>query len=299
MPKISIYLILFVFSLSLSATAQQKNIIPFQLTNYNNLIIKAVLNKKDTLQLMFHTAANALTLTEDAIKKIKDLKFDRIDSVKSWGGADNTSRYSSKNTLQIGNMQWDNLPLWDDKNSGPYSDGKFGPNLFENKVLDIDFDQKTMTITDVLPAKVKQYEKLNLSFENDMMFVTAEAHLGNSSFKNKYLLHSGYAGAVLFDDQAVSQHQMGQQLTITDEKQLKDSFGNVLKTKKAILPSFTLGKQKLDKVSIGFFEGALGRQKMSIIGSDVLKRFNIIIDAKREFIYIKANKLKKVAYANV
>lgn len=299
MQKISIYLVLIIFSLSLSVSAQQKNTIPFQLTSYNNIAIKAILNKKDTLQLMFHTAANALTLTEDALKKIKDLKFDRTDSVKSWGGANNTSRYSPNNTLQIGSLTWANIPLWEDKNSGQQTDGKFGPSLFENKVLEIDFDKQLITVADQLPAKVKNYEKLKLSFEQEMMFVEAEAHTGKDSFKNKYLIHSGYAGAVLFDDQAVANYKIADQLTITDEKQLKDSFGNVLKTKKAILPSFALGKQKLDNVSVGFFEGALGRQKMSIIGGDVLKRFNIIIDGKRQFIYLKANRLKKVAYANV
>ncbi|RZL55661.1 MAG: hypothetical protein EOO93_19100 [Pedobacter sp.] len=71
------------------------------------------------------------------------------------------------------------------------------------------------------------------------------------------------------------------------------------KTKKAILPTFALGNINLNNVSVGFFEGAIGRQKMSIIGGDVLKRLNIIIDAKREFIYLKSNKLKNLAYSNV
>jgi hypothetical protein len=38
---------------------------------------------------------------------------------------------------------------------------------------------------------------------------------------------------------------------------------------------------------------------MSILGGDVLKRFNIIIDAKREFIYLRPNNLKDTAYSDV
>jgi len=43
----------------------------------------------------------------------------------------------------------------------------------------------------------------------------------------------------------------------------------------------------------------IGRQKMSILGGDVIKRFNIIIDAKRNYIYLKKNKLSKQPYTDV
>lgn len=300
MQKLSSYILFILVGLSLSTTAQEKTYtIPFQLTDYNNLSIQAILNQKDTVNLMFHTAASSLTLTEEALKNIKSLKFGRTDNVKSWGGSDNTSRYSESNTVQIGALKWEHIPIWENKNSGQQTGGKFGLELFDNKTIEIDFDKKVLIISNLLPTKAKTYEKLKLTFEDDMMFVEADATLGNNSLKNKYLIHSGYAGAILFDDQFVADHKIGDQLTITAEKQLKDSFGNVLKTKKAILPSFTIGSQILNNVSVGFFEGALGRQKMSIIGGDILKRFNIIIDAKREFIYLKANKLKDLAYSNV
>ena len=69
--------------LSLTTFAQQKIVIPFTLTEHNNLSIKAVFNQIDTVNLMFHTAANAVTLTEEALQKITSLKFNRTDSVKS------------------------------------------------------------------------------------------------------------------------------------------------------------------------------------------------------------------------
>lgn len=43
--------------------------IHFELTPFNNIKIKAVLNKKDTLNLMFDSATNGLLLTEVAIKE--------------------------------------------------------------------------------------------------------------------------------------------------------------------------------------------------------------------------------------
>ncbi|WP_080054820.1 aspartyl protease family protein [Spirosoma aerolatum] len=271
--------------------------VPFQLTSHNNLSVRAVLNEQDTVKLMFHTAANAVTLTEEALKTVKSLTFAGADSVKSWGGSNNTSRFSTNNRLQIGGRTWPNTPIWENKNSGPETDGKFGIDLFEGKVIELDFDTSRMTIHETLPSKITQYEKLKLIVANDMLFLEAHCMVGNQTLKNQFLIHSGYSGAILLDDQFVAEHKLDDVLNVISEKELKDSFGNVIKTQKAILPGLTIGSQPLANVPVGFFKGALGRQKMSILGGDILKRFNLIIDAKREYVYLKPNRLLKTAYS--
>jgi hypothetical protein len=300
--KQTILSLAFVVSI-LYSLAQEKQVIPektyvipFQLTEHNNLSVQAVLNKKDTVHLMFHTAAGSLTLIEETVKKLSSLHFDGTDSVKSWGGGGNPSRFSKNNSLQIGELQWEDVSIWENKNSGPGTDGKFGLHLFEGKVIEIDFDKKIIILHTSLPRKAKKYEKLKLTFENDNMFLESGCITGKNTVNNKFLIHSGYAGSVLFDDKFAAENNMAQQLKITGEKELKDSHGNVLKTKKAILPALKIGNQKLTHVPVEFFQGAIGRQKMSLIGGDVLKRFNIIIDAQREWIYLTANHSKKTKY---
>ncbi|QHV93722.1 retropepsin-like aspartic protease [Spirosoma endbachense] len=88
----------------------------FQLTESNNLSIEAILNEIDTVNLMVHTAANSVTLTEEAIQKLKSLTFAGTDSVKSWGGGGNSSRFSKGNTLQIGELKWQGVSIWENKN---------------------------------------------------------------------------------------------------------------------------------------------------------------------------------------
>jgi hypothetical protein len=292
-----LYIGLFLFSFCQTIRAQEKpTIIPFELTPHNNLSILAVLNGKDTLHLMFHTAASSVTLIEESIQKLTSLHFSGADTVKSWGGGGNTSRYSENNTLQMGPLTWERLPIWEDKNSGPGTDGKFGPGLFKDKAIEIDFDKKVIVLHSSLPAKAKHYTKLKAEFKNDNLFVEATCNTGNQTITNRFLLHSGYSGSLLLDDQFVTSNKLGDQLKVIDTKELKDSYGHVLKVQKAILPRFIFGKTTLTNVPAGFFEGAIGRQKMSIIGGDLLKRFNIIIDASRTFVYLKPNKLNKSPY---
>jgi hypothetical protein len=272
--------------------------ITFILTTQNNIAIKAMINGQDTVTLMFHTAANALTLTEEAINKMKSLHFEGADSVKSWGGANNSSRFSKNNSLQIGEKKWENIPLWEDLNSGHGTGGKFGPEIFENKVIEIDFDHKIIKVSNHLPANARAYERLELNFKDDMMFVSATSKIGNDLLPHTFLIHSGYSGAVLFDDEFTAKNQLDSKLVVISEKELKDAFGNILKTKKAVMQGLILGKTSLADVPVGFFQGAIGRQKMSIIGCDLLKRFNMIISADRTAIYLRPNKLSKLPYSN-
>jgi hypothetical protein len=301
-----IYFIIFLIFLFQTAKSREfkktKNkhrtyIIPFTLTDYNNLSVQAILNKTDTVNLMFHTAASSVTLTEASIKKLKSLRFkETTDSIQSWGSQSNSSRLSLENFIQIGNLTREKIPIWENINSGQYTDGKFGIDLFKDKVIEIDFDKRVIRLHTSLPKKVKKYERAKLIFRDDMMFLEAYCSIGDSSFSNIFLIHSGYAGAILFDDKFAGDNKLSDRLQIAGEKILKDSYGNTVKTKQAILPLLKIQSKALINLPAGFFEGSIGRQKMSIIGGDILKRFNMVIDAEREHIYLRANKLANTEY---
>lgn len=292
-----VFVLIVLCQVSFAQNSKKQYTIPFELTEYNNISVQAILNNKDTVKLMFHTAASAIALTDIAVKKLSTINFEGTHSVKSWGGENNDSRFSESNLIQIGELKWDNISIWEDQNSGQYTDGKFGIDLFDGKIIEIDFEKKIIILHSELPKKAKNYEKLKLTFGHDAMFVEATSQIGGAALTNSFMIHSGYYGSVLFDDDFVSANNIDGKLKIVAEKELKDSFGNILKTKKAVLPYFSIGNQKLMNVPVGFFTGALGRQKMSILGGDVLNRFTIIIDAKGESLYLKANSLKDMPYS--
>ncbi|TAF34209.1 MAG: hypothetical protein EAZ67_04210 [Cytophagales bacterium] len=279
----------------------KKATIPFELTSFNNMSIKAVLNRTDTIRLMFHTGAMDLTLTEEAVKKLKSLDFDQtISGIKSWGGTSGEARVSQNNLLAIDKLQWDSLTITENKHSGQFTDGKFGLDLFKDKFVEIDFEKQILNITARPPKTLKRFEKHTLSYENGLMFIEASCGIeqGSNAMANQFLIHSGYAGGLLLDDEFTSSNKLGEKLKTTEQKELKDSYGNVMKTNKAILPIFKIGSFVLPNVSVGFFEGAIGRQKISVMGGDILKRFNWVIDAKREFIYLKPNANYNLPMAN-
>ena len=59
-----------------------------------------------------------------------------------------------------------------------------------------------------------------------------------------------------------------------------------------------IGKTQFDDLPVGFFEGSIEGQKVSVMGGNLLKRFNLIVDLRYAQIYLQPSKLKSVAYSD-
>lgn len=276
---------------SISMKAQQSDSIPFTLTSFNNIYVQTILNKVDTLNLMFHTGENGVSITDEALNKMHSSKTTASVEANSWGGK-GEAKFFENNRLQIGQSKFDSMTIWVDKYSGRLTDGKFGPRLFQDKVIEINYHDNLLIIHPLPVAKktFKGYQKFKLIQENNLLFIKGKLKIANKFFVQKFMLHTGYGGNILIDDQFAQKHLLGEHLEIMEESSLLDSYGNKITTKKALLPLFKLGKNKLKKVSISFFDGAIGRQKISVIGNGLLKKHNTIIDIENGFIYLKPNK---------
>ncbi|MCB0631809.1 MAG: hypothetical protein R2824_20685 [Saprospiraceae bacterium] len=269
--------------------------ISFELTDYNNIVVNAVLNETDTVRLMLHTAASGVTLIGSAGEKLKSIHYNDRDTVQSWGGASD-SRYSRDNRLQIGRQQWEGVTIWENEHSGQTTDGKVGLFMFADRIVELDYEARQLILYEELPAIDDSYTALDLTVENGLPFIDGSIVVGDQVLSNRFLIHSGYSGAILLDDEFVAEHSLTNELEITDSTILKDSYGNELKTLKAILPAFMVGYLSFDNIPVGFFDGAIGRQKMSVMGGDVLKRFNLIFDLKHAKLYLRRNGLVKTVF---
>jgi hypothetical protein len=271
------------------APLQQDSNIAFVLTESNNILIPAIIDRQHSVDLMFHTGVHALSLTKDATARLSNLKMDKSEMVTSWGGKAE-SRYSENHTIQMANLSWERVTIGESDYSGPATDGKFGPNLFAGKIVAIDFDTCTISLHDKLPAIDAAFRRLDLILKNDMMFIEGALQIGEQQYKHKFMIHSGFGGTLLLDDEFVSRNKLAEQLPTTSVTELKDSFGNIVKTRNVLLPSMSFGNSRLDRVSVGLFDAALGRQKLSVLGGNILKRFNIVLNLKESQIYLKPNK---------
>jgi hypothetical protein len=285
-------LILFLFPFFASAMSQTDTL-HFTLNPQNNICIKARVNNSDTLSLMFHTSSTGITVTKESLKEKILLKDKQNTNIQTWGGRAD-AEFSEHNMLFINKLNWEDITVFVNENSGPNTDGKFGYDLFTKKIVNLDYDKNLMIVAETLPKNLKGYQKMNLTFLNGSMFIDGKLEIGSETFEGQFMFHSGYGGAILLDPKIAEKYEMKSLKTISTSE-LKDSYGNVFKIETKLLPKLKIGSKTLKNVPLSFAARS-SDIPMKVFGNDLLKRFNVIFDFQKNEIYLKPNGLWKMNY---
>ncbi|MEL7499880.1 MAG: hypothetical protein AAFN77_19915 [Planctomycetota bacterium] len=294
------------------AQTASKTEIPFRLTPWTNISVPAVVNERYGVNLMFHTGIDSVSLTPTTIASAPNLKLDKETDSQSWGG-NSRMRSGTIRKLTIGPVLLEGVVVHQSMNSGHETDGKFGIPQLNSRFVEIDFDSQKIVTHDTLPAKVESWQRIDLSMQHGLMFIEArlladagtakeaterstkrqaageknkEENRFTDPLNHKFMIHSGYSGFALLDDAFVKAHSSIGKLPIVEESELKDSAGNVIKTQKTSVPTFSVGKFSFEQSPVSFFSGSIGRQKISVLGQDFLRRFNLLIDLEHKHLYL-------------
>ena len=273
-----------------SACAQTlPDTIPFVLNAQSNICIRARVNDSDTLLLMFHSSATGVMLTQEAVAGTSFLNEGKNTRIGTWGGSAETS-YSENNSLSIGRLHWDSLTVFIDEFSGPGTAGKFGYDLFDGRIVAIDYDCSRMIVYDRMPALPKGCHRTKLIEKQGSTFITGTLKIGKTVYRDTFMFHTGYGGAVLLDPEIGKRYAMQTQLKTISTSELKDAFGNVFKIETKSLPVLRVGGKRIKNVPLSFAARS-SKIPMKVFGNGLLKRFNAIFDFQRYEVYLKPNGL--------
>lgn len=267
--------------LSFLSTIQSQEIIPFRITKHNNIIVKTLVNDKDSLDLMFQIAMEEASISPDRKRNADHIIF--------------KDEISDGNTIKIGKKKYENIRFFDNELTGHEADGKIGTGIFKGKIFKIDYDNSRFVVYDKMPD-LKGYQSVPLLLKNEQLFIPATSVIEKQNVEAYFLLQSGYSGGILYSNEFTDGKELDKKLKVTGEKTLKNSSGQSVITKNGILPLLKVGNFVLKDVSAGFFAGELKIQKSSYFGADLLRRFNWIFDAERNKVYFKPSKYFKKAY---
>ncbi|WP_114821611.1 hypothetical protein [Chryseobacterium sp. KLBC 52] len=269
--------VLFILLSAGSYGMKAQETIPFRITRHNNIIVKTLVNKKDSLDLMFQIAMKDYAISPDGKQKANHIIF-------------NKEELSDDNTVQIGKITQKNVRFFDKQLAGHEADGKIGTGIFEGKAFKIDYDNNQFVMYDKMPD-LKGYQPINIILDHEGFYLAADNILeGDQQQEAYFVLQSGFSGAILYSNEFAEEKHLEKKLKVTGEKTLKNSEGKTLTTKQAVLPYFKLGNSVFKDVSVGYFSGELKTQNVSYLGADMLRRFIWIFDAERKMAYIKPSK---------
>jgi hypothetical protein len=261
----------------------QHDTIPFILTDYNNIKFKAVLNKHDTLDLKFDSGTTGLLLTHDAIKD----KTHNLDPDKA------------ENHLQIGSLNWDGLEIYPVAISGQGTDGRFGWDLFDGKVVEIDYDKNLMIVHTRMPRIGKGYSKFTIEYTHTLFCINGELQIKDNKYKNRFLFDNGYQRTIMLDTLLMHEQNYPKGLEVIKKVVMRNGQGKEIPVYTVNNERLNLGKNVLLNIPVQLLATANpARFKTHIMGNEVLKRFNTILDFQGNYVYLKPNSLFDVPYTD-
>lgn len=256
------------------AGTDRSDTIPFTLTLYNAIQVKAISNDTDTLNLHFDLGSFDFRIMRALLTKIKKpLK------------------------IQMGPLTWINPEPGATTLTAHDMDGRFGWNLFEGKIVEINYDRQLLIIHSKLPGLAKGYSALALSFIHSYLCIKASFAQGGTTYSGDFLLDTGSDAAMIADSSWTALHQFTSGLPVIRTKILHDPRGVSYETKTVLAPQMRIHNFTLTNIPAMVLPGPNPTGfSINFLGNDLLKRFNMVLDFRKDMVYLKPNLLFNTPY---
>ncbi|MFN0203145.1 MAG: hypothetical protein ACKVTZ_16585 [Bacteroidia bacterium] len=271
----------------------RQDTIPFCLTTYDAIHVKALVNQRDSLNLHFDLGAFDVRLTQAAILKKTQLLAHQPDALagKAKPNFNNMQKVSS---LTMGTLTLTEPAFSSTMQTAQEMDGRFGWNVFEGKIVEMDYDKNLLIVHTKLPKKAKKYAAMDLTFLRSFPCIKGELSAKNKKYEGYFIMDTGSNKAMMIDSTWAAKLAFPQDLPLLKFASFQNPRGVVFQSKIVACPQFNIQTFSMENVPTTL----LGSQnptnfEVNLLGNDVLKRFNMILDFKHDRIYLQPNHLMK------
>ena len=250
--------------------------IPFTLTANSAIHVKSTVNDTATLDLHFDASSFDLALTTPNYKKFRPLS-----------------------KLQIGPLTWTHPKLYNAGQTATGMDGRFGWNLFEGKCIELDYDHNLLIIHSKRPNNLKGYTRSKLDFFRSYPSIKATIVAQNKSYTGDFILDTGSDQSVFLDGSWAAKVNFPTNLKLLSTSVMHDGGGHKYENKIVESPSLSIEGADFANIPTWLLNtrNPAGFQ-INLLGNDLLKRFNIIMDFQDDYIYLKPNGLYNSPFKN-
>ena len=257
----------------------------FTLGDNDKVYLKGTINGSQPLDILFDLGAGGTIIKKSSVEKVK-MKFDKTIVLDNSDGT-NQVPYSSKNFLDIGNLVWDSMSIAVADNMTQREDIIVGNSLFKNKIVEIDYNKKILVIHDSLPTLDASYSQHNLILDGGTVpFIEGSLSFGNKTQKGWMMVDLGAYTSILNSEDVPSSNKM-----------LEEAKKMIGLNNEAFSPKLNIGNYEFSKFNYTT-EKLKGEGFHLILGNDLLKRFNLILDNRNGYLYLKPNSLLHETYRN-
>ncbi len=211
--------------------------------------------------------------------------------------------YSTAYSVQLGKRIY-NSKIYDIEVAGNEVDGLLGWNLFDGMIVELDYNNHRMMIHSEMPKQIvrdRLYEKLPLTFIKNKPFIESEISQSGTKSKSLFFFDLGYQRAVMLDNDAlIASSFPSEKMAVIKKVIMHGTKGNVIPVVTSKLESLKIGKFEMKHVPVQIMTQSkpMSGTNVHYLGSDVLKRFNTVLDFQKNVVYLKQNNAYNTPYAN-
>jgi hypothetical protein len=287
------------FAISLSflqfcALSQTKNSweIPFQLEN-NCIYIYCKVNETDSVRFLFDTGADGSVINTDSNKELH-LKIDG-ESVNTGSNGSSTVAQSTANRVVFDGLEQKNIPFTLISFGTSSFDGVFGTDLMKNYIIEINYNRKTLKFSEESHFKtdLSTYDKIRIQFVTNYPTIKCSLIIQGKKYKGLVGLDTGADDALTIASPYGAKNGLKDKTTQIAASVFQGSDGSTYEMPIVEAPELQVGKKSFYYIPMNLSsakEGIDASEKIAgFFGNNFLKRFNIVLDLKKGFIYLKPN----------
>jgi hypothetical protein len=258
--------------------------------SHGKLHLQGRFNGSKPLDLIFDTGADIQVLYPSALGKGARLQFD--GSVNNLGTGGRTLRQtSSDNHLEVGGLAWDHERVLYIEKQADRADGIVGYPVFQDKVVELDFDRMVMIIHEALPAYAADFTKTALKPAGTLTAVEVGLGLGARRVSGPLMLDTGGSGTMTVNAAFANAHGLSGTLRKLGTSQMGGVGPAVIHMDVVLLPELSLAGWTLRNVPITVERPGQGTVASGgdALFMEVLSRFNVLFDYPHNEAYFKPN----------
>ncbi|MEM9362994.1 MAG: pepsin/retropepsin-like aspartic protease family protein [Bacteroidota bacterium] len=265
--------------------------IPFTLGDDERVHVKGTINGSETLDFIFDTGANAIVIASGLVGNKVALDLDG-NSENTGSDGIHTVKTSSSNQLEIEHLNWDDVQILSIDYRERSFDGVLGWIAFENKIVEIDYENNFLLIHKSLNTVSPDYYKVETKMIRGVPYIKTKISVGDNSSTGWFEYDSGYNGSISMSQKYASENNLNGVMDTVGTAISLGSSGEESISNIHILPSMQLGDFDISNVPLYIAEkDPEGIEYNDLLGNSVLKRFNAVIDFDQFEIYLKPNTL--------
>lgn len=267
--------------------------LPFTLNKNKQIIIRGSINKSPKMDFCFDLGARMVYVIGKDLDKLNNLILDGLIEDESVTGL-STEKTSCNNSLQLGNLNITGLPICyiDEAGFLENGGGLIGFNVFQNKVLEIDFDNELLIVQNSLPEKAKTYAQIEFKQTTGGLYIPIKINNGRNESKGWYFFDTGADNALTFDSKFAKREGFSNTMKVIGKAGIASSESRIISAAVLEVPEVSIADFKIKNVPTLLAEESNAEAKFEdgVIGIGLQSRFNFIIDYPSNKMYLKPSK---------